>query len=97
MDWIAFDYFEPIGTRTTPQLLAELIALTANVWRKEGARPFRAADFLLDPFAAPRVSVRREEERKGEIIGDYRRLRAERLAARAASDSMAATSPIGSA
>jgi hypothetical protein len=84
VEWVAFDEFEPIGTRTTPDLLALLIALTANLYRKKGDRPMLPRDILPDPLLPPRLTREEEARRTAEVAADYRRLRAERLAKMAA-------------
>lgn len=81
VEWVAFDAFEPIGSRTVPDLLALLIALTGNIWRDKGKRALIPEDIFPDPLAPPRLSPQEEAKRIGSIAGDYRRLRAERLAA----------------
>lgn len=78
-EWVAFDSIEPIGTRTTPDLLALLISLLANVYRREGARAVLPQDILADPLQARRLSEAEEQQRISAMAGDYRRLRAERL------------------
>ena len=80
MDWVAFDAFEPIGSRTTPDLLALLIAMTANLYRKEGSRAWLPQDVLDNPLLPRRLSPREEARRTADIAAEYRRLRAERLA-----------------
>lgn len=75
-----FDEFEPIGTRTTPDLLALLIAQYANVHRREGARALLPQDILADPLLPERLTPQQEAHRANSIAADYRRLRAERLA-----------------
>jgi hypothetical protein len=80
VEWIAFDRYEPIGTRTTPDLLALLIAATVNPWRKKGARALLPQDVFPDPLAPRRLTPPEEARRTAQIGADYRRLRKERLA-----------------
>lgn len=80
IEWVAFDAFEPIGSRTTPDLLALLATIQLNLNRRKGTRPLIPQDILADPLAAPRLSEREEARRTTSIAADYRRLRAERLA-----------------
>lgn len=80
LEWVAFDGFEPIGSRTTPELLALLISVQANQWKSKGDRPVLPQDILPDPLAPARLDPRQEAQRVGAIAADYRRLRAERLA-----------------
>jgi hypothetical protein len=63
-----------------PDLLALLIAQQANLWRKESSRAVLAQDIFPDPLAPERLSKAEEQKRIGQVGGDYRRLRAERLA-----------------
>lgn len=77
---MAFDAFEPIGTRVVPDLLALLTTLFYNANRPAKARPWLPQDVLADPLAPRRLNPREEAQRTGAIAGDYRRLRAERLA-----------------
>ena len=77
---MAFDAFEPIGSRTTPDLLAFLITLYANTHRKPGSRPWLPQDVLHDPLAPRRLTEAEEGQRTRQLAADYRRLRAERLA-----------------
>jgi len=77
---MVFDQFEPIGTRTTPDLLSLLISQYMNVHRKQGSRVWLPQDILGDPSLPPRLSAQEEAHRTGAIAADYRRLRAERLA-----------------
>jgi hypothetical protein len=81
---MAFDRYEPIGTRTTADLLALLVSLFYNVNRPEGARTWLPQDVLSDPLAPRRLSPDEEAARVGVVMQDYRRLRAERLAKMAA-------------
>ena len=83
---MAFDAFEPIGTRVVPDLLALLTSLFYNVNRKPKARPWLPQDVLADPMAPRRLSPEEEGQRVRSVMGDYRRLRAERLARAAQSD-----------
>lgn len=85
MEWVAFDAFEPIGTRVVPDILALLTALMLNVHRKPGTRPLFARDILDDPLLARRNTAAEEADRVAHVQFDYKRLRAERLAARASS------------
>lgn len=71
---------EPIGPRTVPDLIATLIALTANLYREKGKRAWLPQDVFPNPLAPRRLSVAEEQARIGQIGADYRRLRAERLA-----------------
>jgi len=77
---MVFDEFEPIGTRTVPDLLALLISQYANVHRREGSRAWLPQDILRDPLEPERLSPSAEAHRTNSIAADYRRLRAERLA-----------------
>jgi hypothetical protein len=77
---MAFDAFEPIGTRVVPDLLALLTSLFYNVNRKPKSRPWLPQDVFADPLAPRRLSEREEAVRVGAVAADYRRLRAERLA-----------------
>ena len=81
---MAFDKFEPIGTRTVPDLLAFLSVLYLNRHRKEGLRAFMPQDILDDPLLPRRNEPDVEARRTAAVAADYRRLRAERLARRAA-------------
>lgn len=85
-----FDEFEPIGTRTVPDLLALLLALTANIHRKAGTRAHSSLDFLANPLSPRRLSAPEEKARGMAVMGDYRRLRAERLARKAEEERQAA-------
>lgn len=78
---MAFDEFEPIGTRTTPDLLALLVSVTTNLWSGKGARTVLPQDILDSPLYPRRYSPHEEARRIGAVGADYRRLRAERLAA----------------
>lgn len=89
VDWIAYDQLEPIGPRVVPDLLALLIVQQANLYRRKGARAWLPQDIFPDPLAPSRLSERQEEQRKGQIGADYRRLRAERLARLAAEQEQA--------
>ncbi len=80
MEWVAFDAFEPIGTRTTPDLLALLIALTLNLYRKKGDRPVLPRDILDDPLLPRRLTPAEEAQRTAHIAAEYRRGWAERRA-----------------
>jgi hypothetical protein len=84
MEWVAFDAFEPIGTRTTPDLLALLISLTANLYREKGKRAWLPQDILANPLLPDRLTEEEEARRTASVAADYRRLRAERLAKMAA-------------
>lgn len=84
MEWVAFDRLEPIGTRTTPDLLALLITLTANLYRAKGQRAWLPQDVFPNPLLPRRLSTVEEAGRLAAIGADYRRLRAERLARMAA-------------
>lgn len=86
IEWVAFDSFEPIGTRTTPELLAVLVSMQANLYKKKGDRPVLPQDVLPDPMAPQRLSQAEEAQRTRAVAGDYRRLRAERLAKMNAND-----------
>lgn len=79
---MAFDAFEPIGTRTTPDLLALLISTTVNMWSAKNARPVMPQDILDSPLYARRLSPQEEAVRIATVGADYRRLRAERLASK---------------
>lgn len=79
-DWMVFDRFEPIGSRTVPELLALLTALTANQWKQKGDRLLLPQDILPDPLAPRRLTPAEEGQRTRQVAADYRRLRAERLA-----------------
>ena len=79
-EWRAFDQYEPIGTRTTPELLAGLISITVNQWRSKGERLLLPQDILPDPLAPRRLTPAEEAQRTRQAATDYRRLRAERLA-----------------
>lgn len=46
-DWRKYDRAEPIGNRELRQQIAELLAMLANRWRKQGAGAVDRADFLL--------------------------------------------------
>lgn len=81
VEWMAFDEFEPIGTRTVPDLMAVLVSLLGNVYRKEGTRPWLPQDVFSDPLLPRRLAPQEEAQRTAAVMGDYRRLRAERLAA----------------
>ena len=79
-EWVAFDAYESLSTRTTPELLAVLIAIQANQWKAKGERLLLPQDILPDPAAPRRLSPGEEARRTGQVMADYRRLRAERLA-----------------
>lgn len=78
--WVEFDRFEPIGTRTTPELLALLISVQANQWRGKHDRAMLPQDILPDPLAPKRLTQAEEAARGRQVAGDYRRLRTQRLA-----------------
>lgn len=77
---MAFDRFEPIGSRTTPELLAVLISVMANQWKGKSDRLVLPQDILHDPLAPVRLDPAQEGARVRAVASDYRRLRAERLA-----------------
>lgn len=79
-EWVAFDGFEPIGSRTTPELLALLVSVIANQWKSKSDRLVLPQDILHDPLAPVRLDPAQEGARVRTIASDYRRLRAERLA-----------------
>ena len=83
-EWAVYGEMEPFGPRVVPDLLALLIALTYNMNRKVGARPLLPVDVHPDPLAPRRLSEAEEAGRKLRVMADYRRLRAERLAAKGA-------------
>lgn len=84
VEWMAFDRYEPISTRTTPDLLALIYTATVNPWLKKGARALLPQDVFPDPLAPRRLTPQEEAQRVGQVMADYRRLRAERLAKMAA-------------
>lgn len=45
--WRAFDRAEPIGPRESRNQLAELLAMLANRWRRQGVGAIDREDFLL--------------------------------------------------
>lgn len=47
-EWIAFDKIEPFGAVRDDLRIAQLCALTANINRGKGTRPFRVNDFMFD-------------------------------------------------
>lgn len=77
---MAFDDFEPVGTRTLADLLALLTTSYLNVHRKPGSRPLLPQDLLDNPLLPRRTSAGEETSRRMTVMADYRRLRAERLA-----------------
>lgn len=79
-EWQAFDRYEPIGSRTVPELLALLAAMQANQWKGKGDRMLLPQDILPDPMAPARLSPAEEGQRTRSLAADYRKLRAERLA-----------------
>jgi len=84
VEWMAFDRYEPIGTRTTPDLLALIYTATVNPWLKKGSRALLPQDVFPDPLAPRRLSPQEEAQRVAGVMADYRRLRKERLARLAA-------------
>lgn len=79
VDWMAYDELEPIGPRVTPDLLALLISMTANMYKAKGTRPTLPQDIFPDPLLPQRLSAAEEASRVASIGQGYRKARAERL------------------
>lgn len=70
---MAYEMLEPDPAEWTMQLMAQLLALTANVHRDEKARPYRASDFL--PQSQPTVAT---EQKWADTLAEMRAAYAER-------------------